>query len=152
MKSFCESLKFTNMAVKNISAKVNAIEQSIPSFQLLLDDVGLLCSSAVAFETNAAELPSCVEDLESGSRYSNLIFYGFADGEAKSWAISERRILDVRAECLYITVAPSEIERAHCLGQFLPAKKRTIIIQFFSYTLKERILGTPVVLRAAVSL
>lgn len=141
MKSSCESLESTNTAVHNLSAKVNAIEQRIPSFQQLSDDVGLLRSSATTFETNIAGLSSRLEDLESRSRRSNLIFYGFEDNESESWDISKETILDACAEYIHITMASSEIERAHRLGRFLPAKKRPIIVKFANYKAKERILS-----------
>lgn len=71
------------MAIKNLSAKVNAIEQSISSFQklrVLSNDVSPLRSFAVALETYIAGLTSRLGDPESRSRHNNLIFYGVADG------------------------------------------------------------------------
>lgn len=98
------------MAVRNLSDKVNAIEQSISSFQQLFDDVSLLRSSA--------GLTAHLKDLESRSRRNNLTLYGFADSESECWAISEKKILYAYAEHLHITVAPSEIETVHLLGRF----------------------------------
>lgn len=101
--SFHESLKSTNMAVKNLSAKVNTIEQSISFFSQLSDDVGLPRSSGVAFETNVARLTSPLEDFESRSRRNNFIFYGFADTESESWAISDKSSY-MRARSTFISL------------------------------------------------
>lgn len=128
------------MAAKNLSAKVNTIKHSIPSIQQLSDDVCLLSSSAVDFETNVAGheiMP--IDIIESRSRRNNLIFRGFADAEFESWAISKKIILDAYTEHLHIT--PSEIGRSHHLGRFSTAKKQPIIIKFTKYKLKECILS-----------
>lgn len=62
-------------------------------------------------------------------------------GPYESWTISEKKILDACAEHLHIPVAPSEIERAHRLGQFLRAKRLPIIVKFANCKQKEGILS-----------
>lgn len=55
-------------------------------------------------------------------------------------AVSEKKTVDACTENLGVTVAPSEIERAHRLGRFLPGKKRPIIVTCVNYKSKENIL------------
>lgn len=70
------------------------------------------------------------EDAENRLRRCNLLFFGISDDRNESWSSSESKVINLCSEHLGIAIEPTQIERAHRLGQFNREKNRPIIAKY----------------------
>lgn len=73
-------------------------------------------------------------------RRSNLLFFGIPDVSLESWADSEKKVIDLCSQHLKLSVAPSQIERAHRLGKYQSDKCRPVIVKLAFFKDKQRIM------------
>lgn len=81
------------------------------------------------------------DEIENRSRRNNLLFFGLPDGGKETWDESEKKVIDLCAEKLRVTVSPSAIERAHQIGKVGGEKPRPVIVKFAFFKDKQRVIS-----------
>lgn len=80
-------------------------------------------------------------EIENRSRRNNLLFFGLPDEGKETWDEPEKKVIDLCAEKLRVTVSPSAIERAHQIGKVGGEKPRPVIVKFAFFKDKQRVIS-----------
>lgn len=85
-------------------------------------------------------LQNKVDYLENQSRRNNLIIYGISEEVNEDWNVTENLVKMFLETHFKVTIANSDIERAHRLGYNRNNNKRPVIVKFLNFKTKDRIL------------
>lgn len=139
-----------DVQLKQLSARIREVEVDIASTKKSLNasqavDTSLSVPESISHRLK--KIDSHFEDTENRMHRSNLIFFGIPDIALESWADSEKKVLDLCSQHLKLSVAPSQIERAHRLGKYQAQKCRPVIVKFAFYKEKQHIMEKSKLLR-----
>ncbi|KAH8008776.1 hypothetical protein HPB51_004166 [Rhipicephalus microplus] len=114
-------------------------------------DITNIVSAAVQSKKCGIEVKdSRMDKLEDRSRRDNLIFYGIADNETKTWEQSEAHVCNLAPQLeMQSSELSGSISRAHRLGVFSATKMRPIIVKFSSSKARDRILSRKAKLKSS---
>ena len=135
------SQTYIEASLSTRSARVEILEKRVDEVQSLHSQPSSGARDCVAnFASQLKVLAGKCDDAENRQRRSNLLFLGIPDANNKSWAQSELRVPSFLSEKLDISIAATDLERAHRLGRFHENKNRPIIVKFAPFKDKTAIL------------
>ncbi|XP_040063069.1 uncharacterized protein LOC115323763 [Ixodes scapularis] len=127
--------------IEALNVKFHAMETDIALLKSFKDEMQDVGAQSTRLSTQLASVCSKQDDLENRSRRNNLLFYGIIDEPNETWSQSESKVIQFRNDKLEVTVAASDIERAHRLGRPSPERTRPIIVNFQSFKVKQHVLS-----------
>ncbi|XP_049274313.1 uncharacterized protein LOC125759499 [Rhipicephalus sanguineus] len=141
MKCLRTKLAQNDETLGTITERLGKIEIDCASLLSLKNDIKEVQAIATQNSREIASLTARVDDSEDRARRSNLLFFGLKDSANETWAQSEQSAIDVCSENLGVPITPKDIERAHRIGRFTPAKTRPIFVRFANWKDKDRVLS-----------
>lgn len=119
------------------AADVGSAEETTARTEIVLQ----IQVSSTALTEQLNKLADSHDDIEKHSRRNNLIFYGILEEDNETWAMSEKKVLQLCDTVLGIKLDNSHVERVHRLGRFRAEKCGPIIVNLSSFKTKRSILS-----------
>lgn len=142
-KALASSLKTIEQRLEESASSTNlrlvAIEQRIETLALSAGKLEQCEATIDNLKGQVSALSDKVDDLENRSRRNNLIVYGTQE-EVNETAVSMRKAVIEDLFEAQLGVAVNSIERLHRLGRKMTNRSRPVIIKFFDYNEKMKLM------------
>lgn len=140
LKELTTNLKQVDSTVGSIQKRVTSIEKEmgkLQTFEQKLAECEATCSNTSA---QVSELLVKVDDLENRSRRNNLIIYGIneepeEDVKSLEDQIKHKLFKDV------LEIEVTSVERIHRIGKYKKNQHRPVIVRFYDFAEKAKILS-----------
>ncbi|XP_077523665.1 uncharacterized protein LOC144134690 [Amblyomma americanum] len=141
LASLTSNLKLVESTVENIQTRITKIEKElcrIENCEQRLQKVDEACNNTNKL---VLELTKKVDDLENRSRRNNIVIYGVKEDPEEDSVELERKVNEEIFKKI-LGVEVNSIERIHRIGLKHAQRHRPIILRFFNYVDKTKVMSS----------